>query len=139
MGKDRVFELCDLVRETGFAIHQYHGYGHIEKIYENALFHRLTKQGLQVEQRIPLTVFDEDGTVLGDLEADLLVEGQLFIEVKAAKAENDAFTAQLLGYLRASRLEHGLLINFGAPKFFIKKYVLAPIEPTSTEPPTRLE
>ena len=41
-------ELCDLVRETSFAIHQYHRHGHLEKIYENALAHRLGKAGLNV-------------------------------------------------------------------------------------------
>ena len=129
MAKDPIFELCDIVRETGFAIHQYLGQGHLEKIYENALINRLSKKGLRVEVQIPLPVFVEDGTLLGDLHPDLLIEGKLLIEAKAAKADSDAFAAQLLGYLRASRLEHGLLINFGMPKFFIKKYVLSPVVP----------
>lgn len=57
-------ELCDVVRETSFSIHRYHRNGHLEKIYENALAHRLRKQGLQVEQQHPLIVYDEDGTVI---------------------------------------------------------------------------
>jgi len=64
--KDRVFQLCDVVRETGYAIHRYHGPGHLEKVYENALVHRLRKLGLDVKQQHPLTVYDEDGTVLGE-------------------------------------------------------------------------
>jgi len=44
-------ELCDLVRETSFAIHRYHRSGHLEKIYENALAHRLRKAGLEVKQQ----------------------------------------------------------------------------------------
>lgn len=51
-------ELCDIVRETSFAIHKYHRNGHLEKIYERALVHRLKKQGLQVEQQYPLAVYD---------------------------------------------------------------------------------
>jgi GxxExxY protein len=47
------------------------------------------------------------------------------IEVKACKAIADEHTAQLLGYLRACRIEHGLLINFGTPKLEIRKYVLS--------------
>jgi GxxExxY protein len=80
-----IFELCDLVRETAYAIHVYHGHGHLEKVYENALTHRLRKLGLRVEQQYPITVYDEDGTIIGEYFADLLIEGELIIELKAAK------------------------------------------------------
>jgi GxxExxY protein len=118
-------ELCDLVRETSFAIHQYHRHGHLEKIYENALAHRLGKAGLNVQQQHPIQVFDEDGTILGDFYADLVVEGKLIVELKAVKSIADEHVAQLLGYLRSSRMEHGLLINFGAPVLFVKKFVMS--------------
>ena len=113
--KDPIFQLSDIVRETGFAIHNYHRHGHVEKIYENALVNRLRKRGLHVVQQHPLSVFDEDGTLLGEFYADLFVEGKLIIELKAVRAVLDEHVAQLLGYLRSSRCEHGLLINFGAP------------------------
>ena len=119
-----IMQLCDIVRETGFAIHCYHRNGHLEKIYENALVHRLRKQGLDVKQQHPLSVFDEDGTPLGDFYADLFVENQLVVEMKAVRALAEEHVAQLLGYVRASRIEHGLLMNFGTPKFYIKKYIL---------------
>jgi GxxExxY protein len=120
-----VFALCDLVRETSFALHRYLRHGHFEKVYENGLAHRLRKAGLHVETQYPLLVRDEDGTVLGEYFADLFVEGCLIVELKACDSLNDAHVAQLLGYLRACRIEHGLLINFGAPKLQIKKYVLS--------------
>lgn len=118
-------ELCDLVRETSFAIHQYHRHGHLEKIYENALAHRLGKAGLNVQQQHPIQVFDEDGTILGDFYADLIIEGRIVVELKAVKSIADEHVAQLLGYLRSSRMEHGLLINFGAPELFVKKFVMS--------------
>jgi GxxExxY protein len=118
-------ELCDLVRETSFAIHQYHRHGHLEKIYENALAHRLGKAGLNVQQQHPIHVFDEDGTILGDFYADLIIEGRIVVELKAVKSIADEHVAQLLGYLRSSRMEHGLLINFGAPELFVKKFVMS--------------
>ena len=121
--KDPVFQLCDIVRETSFAIHKFLGPGHLEKVYENALVHRLRKQGLKVEQQFPLAVYDEDGTVLGEYFADLFIEGCLIAELKAVRATAPEHVAQLLGYLRASRIEHGLLVNFGAAKFSIKKSV----------------
>lgn len=58
MAPEDINKLCDLVRETSFAIHKYHRNGHLEKIYENALANRLRKQGLKVEQQHPLTVYD---------------------------------------------------------------------------------
>jgi len=107
-----IFRLCDLIRETCFSLHQYLRHGHLEKVYENGLAYRLKKAGLKVEQQYPLQVVDEDGTILGDFIADLYVESCLIVELKACKAIIGDHTAQLLGYLRASRIEHGLLINF---------------------------
>ena len=118
-----VHELCDVVRETAYAIHVYHGHGHLEKVYENALVHRLRKLGLDIQQQPRIRVLDEDGTVIGEYNADLLVENQLLVELKAAKALADEHVAQVLGYLKSTRLEHGLLINFGSYKFQIKKYI----------------
>lgn len=117
--------ICDLVRETSFAIHQYHRHGHLEKIYENALAHRLGKAGLNVRQQHPIQVLDEDVTILGDFYADLIIEGRIVVELKAVKSIADEHVAQLLGYLRSSRMEHGLLINFGAPVLFVKKFVMS--------------
>ena len=125
--RDRIFKLCDVIRETGFQIHKFHRYGHLEKVYENALAHRLRKSDLQVEQQFPLLVYDEDGTEIGEYFADLLVENCLIVEIKACRDLCDEHVAQLLGYLRSSKIEHGLLINFGAQKFQIKKYVLSNI------------
>ena len=114
-------ELCDIVRETEYAIHVYHGHGHLEKVYENALVHRLRKLGIDVKQQHPLTVLDEDGTVIGEYFADLFVDNQIVVELKAVQAIADEHVPQILGYLKSSRIEHGLLINFGSYKFSIKK------------------
>lgn len=121
---ENINELCDVVRETSFAIHKYHRSGHLEKIYENALSHRLRKLGLEVSQQHPLTVYDEDGTVLGEYFSDLFVENRLIVELKACKTVVDNHVAQILGYLKSSRIETGLLINFGAPKLYVKKYLM---------------
>jgi len=118
-----IYDLCGMVRQTAYDIHVYHGHGHLEKVYENALVHRLRKLGLDVKQQQPIVVLDEDGTVVGNYNADLLVDDLLIVELKTAKAFADDHVAQLLGYLKATRLEHGLLINFGSYKFQIKKYI----------------
>lgn len=124
MDEDRMRQLCDCVRQTSFEIHCYLRHGHLEKIYENALTHRLRKQGWQVEQQFSLPVYDEDGTSLGNFFADLFMAGCLIVELKACKSLADEHMAQLFGYLRASRIEHGMLINFGASRLQVRKYVL---------------
>ncbi|MBC7908850.1 MAG: GxxExxY protein [Pyrinomonadaceae bacterium] len=121
---NEIMRLCDLIRETSFSIHCFLRNGHLEKVYENALAHRLRKKAIDVKQQYPLQVYDEDGTLLGDFYADLFVEDCLIVELKACKTLVEEHTAQILGYLKASRIEHGLLINFGAPKLQIKKYIL---------------
>ena len=126
---ENINQLCDIVRETSFAIHTYHRNGHLEKVYENALAHRLRKLGLRVEQQLPLTVYDEDGTVLGEYYGDLFVENCLIVELKACKSVADEHVAQILGYLKSARIETGLLINFGAAKLQIKKYLMT-IQPS---------
>ncbi len=119
-----ILTLCDGVRQIAFGLHTYLRHGHLEKVYENGLAHRLRKAGIEVKQQQPLQVCDEDGTVLGDYFADLFVDGSLIVELKACKLLLNEHTAQVLGYLRASSIRHALLINFGSPRIEIKKLVL---------------
>ena len=117
-------ELTEQIIGAFYHVHNTLGNGFLEKIYENALAHRLRKQGTKVAQQHPLQVFDEDGTPLGEYSADLFVEDRLIVELKAVRAVVDEHVAQLLGYLRSSRVETGLLINFGSPVLLVKKYLM---------------
>ena len=119
MDTTEIMKLCNQIRETAYEIHRYHGTGYLEKVYEKALAHRLGKAGLEVKQQHQLIVRDEDGAEIGEYFADLLVENEFIIELKSIKEEHKA---QLLNYLKGAGMEHGLLINFGSYKFFIKKY-----------------
>lgn len=123
--KDSVFKLCDQIRETAFSLHRHLRHGHMERIYENGLRNRLSKAGISVQQQHPVPVFDEDGSLLGDLFADLFVNNQIIVELKAVRQLSDEHVSQLLGYLRSSDIEHGLLINFGSPKLEIRKFALS--------------
>jgi GxxExxY protein len=114
--------LCDRIRETAYAIHVYHGPGHLERIYENALVHRLSKCGIEFERQLSLPVCDEDGAPLGSYVADLLVAKQVLVELKAVKRILPEHSAQLLGYLKSSGLRFGLLINFGGETFQIRRF-----------------
>ena len=117
-------KLCDIIREISFEIHKFHGNGYLEKVYENALVHRLRKVGMTVKQQESIVIKDEDGTVIGEYFADIIVNEMLIIELKACKSLSDEHRSQLLHYLKATGIKHGLLINFGSYKFEIQKFAL---------------
>lgn len=119
---DDVMKLCDQVRDIAYAIHVYHGNGYLEKVYENALVHRLGKAGYNVRQQQAINIYDEDGTTIGEYFADIIVNDMLILELKATKALTDEHTAQILHYLKATRSEHGMLINFGSYRFEVRKF-----------------
>ena len=97
------------------------GHGFLESVYHNVMFHELTKEGLRVRSKTKLPVY-YDGKVVGDFEADLIVEGCVLIEIKAARAIDPSALAQTINYLRASEIEVGLLLNFG-PKLEFRRLV----------------
>jgi len=122
MTEHEIKRLCDQVPQVSYDIHVYLGPGHMEKVYETALVHRLRKANLNVKPQYPLNVYDEDGTLLGEYYADILVEDVLIVEIKASRSLALEHEAQILGYLRSAKLEHGLLINFGSSRFEIRKF-----------------
>jgi len=132
MDTKQIMALCDKVRETAYAVHQYHGNGYLEKVYENALAHRLRKAGLDVKQQHRMIIYDEDGTEIGEYFADLFTENSLIIELKACRTITDEHRAQTLNYLKGSDTDHGLLINFDSYKFFIQKFVKSDRSPSTS-------
>ena len=88
-----VLRLTGVIRQTSFDIHKYLRSGFTEKIYENALAHRLRKQGIRVEQQACIRVFDEDGTLLGLYRTDILIARVLICEIKSCSALVDAHGA----------------------------------------------
>ena len=88
--------LCDVVRQTAFELHTYLRHGHLEKVCENGLAHRLRAAGMYVEQQQPLKAYDEDGTVLGDYVVDLFINKTLIVELKACTSLADEPIAQVL-------------------------------------------
>jgi len=98
------------------------GVGFLEKVYENALFHELRKAGLQVEQQKAIQV-EYDGVIVGNYVADLLVENEVIVELKAVKSIDDIHLAQCLNYLHATGLKVALILNFGTPRLGVKRVV----------------
>jgi GxxExxY protein len=101
-------------------VHQALGPGFLESVYQNALLIELRHAGLQCEanSRIPVHYREEN---VGDFIADILVENLVILELKAVNEIHPSHEAQLVNYLHATRLEIGLLLNFGSNKLEIKR------------------
>jgi GxxExxY protein len=99
------------------------GYGFLESVYRSAMTVALRDAGLAVEPEVELNARFR-GRSIGTFRADLVVEGAVLVELKAARAISPAHVAQLLNYLRCTVIEIGLILNFGpAPQ--IRRMVFA--------------
>jgi len=113
-------ELTDAILRSFYKVYNGLGQGFLEKVYENALLIELRKAGLKVETQHPIAVL-YDGQSVGEYYADLIVADLVIVELKAAAVLDRAHEAQLLNYLRATDIEMGLLLNFGARPEFKRK------------------
>ena len=118
----RLNEITERVIQAAFHVSNKLGVGFLEKVYENALAVELRKNRLRTEQQKPVQVF-YDGIVVGDYFADMIVENEVLIELKAVKAFDEIHSAQCLNYLKASGLRICLLLNFATSKVGIKRIV----------------
>ena len=101
-------------------VHRELGPGYLEKVYENALAIALSDAGIGVAQQVAVPA-QFRGRVVGDFVADLLVEGNLIVELKAVSNLLPVHETQLVSYLKATGFDVGLLINFGAGSLQVKR------------------
>jgi GxxExxY protein len=106
-------ELTEKIIGCAYIIHNKLGPGFLEKVYENALRIELQQAGLRVKQQEPISVF-YDGQIVGEYYADLWVEERVVVELKAALALIKEHEVQLVNYLTATKVDLGLLLNFGS-------------------------
>jgi GxxExxY protein len=99
------------------------GAGFLEIVYHRAMVVALRQSGLTAESEVSVPVFFR-GVQVGDFSADILVENAVLLELKAVRDFEAAHEAQLLNYLRATKIEIGLLMNFG-PKPRFKRLAFA--------------
>lgn len=123
MNDDELNRMTEQIIGCAFKVSNTLGCGFLEKVYENALAYELRKGDLDVKQQEPIKVYYE-GVLVGEYFADLLVADTIIIELKAVKEISEAFAAQCLNYLKATRLPICLLLNFGKPRVEIKRYRL---------------
>lgn len=105
-------EETDEVIGAFYKVYRSLGYGFLERVYQNALFFELLKRGFKCEAQHPIKVYYEDQLV-GEYIADIIVNGHIILELKAVKELWPEHESQLLNYLKATRMEVGLLLNFG--------------------------
>jgi GxxExxY protein len=114
------YDLAGQVIGLAMKVHSTLGPGFLESVYQNALAYELRKAGLEIETEIRLKVRYE-GIVVGEFDADMLVNKALIIENKAVLSLVIAHEVQLVNYLVATGIDEGLLLNFGAPHLEFKK------------------
>ena len=105
-------EITEKIIQAFYKVYNTLGYGFLERVYLNALFIELVAMGYKVEKEKKILVY-YFGKVVGDYNADLIVEEVIAIELKAIEALTEDNEHQLINYLKATNIEVGLLLNFG--------------------------
>jgi len=124
--------LSGQIIEAALCVHRELGPGFLESVYESAMKVALCHRGIVFQSQHPVTIFFE-GEEVGDHRLDLIVDGQIVVELKAVKALESIHFAQVKSYLKATRLGVGLLFNFNAPTLVIKRVVLSDQGPPAIE------
>jgi GxxExxY protein len=113
-------EITGKIIKAFYTVYNELGFGFLEKVYEHALAIELSSLGLEVELQKPIAVYYK-GDLVGEYFADLVVNGLVIVELKSAEGISKAHEAQLVNYLKATRFEVGLLLNFGRSAEFKRK------------------
>jgi GxxExxY protein len=105
-------EITEKIIQAFYKVYNTLGYGFLERVYLNALFLELVSMGYKVEKEKKILVY-YFGQIVGDYNADLIVEDVVAVELKAIEALAENNEQQLINYLKATNIEVGLLLNFG--------------------------
>lgn len=118
-------DITEKILGAAFEVHKFLGNGFQEVIYQRALAWELSQAGLSFNREIEQSIFYKQlPEPIGTRRADFIVEGKILVELKAMITIEDVHVAQVLNYLKAYRLEVGLLINFGSKSMTFKRLIL---------------
>lgn len=118
-------DITEKIIGASFEVHKFLGNGFQEVIYQRALAYEMRRAGLEFAREIEQDIFYKDlEEPIGTRRADFVVEGKVLVELKAIIQLEDVHLAQVLNYLKAYKLEVGLLINFGSKSLTFKRLVL---------------
>ena len=118
-------DITEKIIGASFEVHKFLGNGFQEVIYQRALAWEFSQAGLTYVREIEQEIFYKElREPIGTRRADFVVEGKVLVELKAIIMLEDVHLAQILNYLKAYKLEVGLLINFGSKSLTFKRLVL---------------
>ncbi|MEW6104102.1 MAG: GxxExxY protein [bacterium] len=115
-------ELTKKIIGCAYRVYNTMGFGFLESVYEKCLLIELKRVGLKAESQKPIKVF-YDGEIVGEFEADIIVEDVVILELKSVRRIAIAHELQLVNYLTATHKDVGLVINFGEKKVEVKRKV----------------
>ncbi len=115
-------ELTSTIIGCAYKVYKNLGFGFLESVYEKALIIEMTKADLKSESQKAIDVYYDD-QIVGHFIADLFVEGKIIVELKSVATLTKSHELQLVNYLTATRINIGLLINFGEEKVEIKRKI----------------
>ena len=113
-------EITEQIIKLFYQVYNELGFGFLEKVYQNALFMELVANGFEVEPQKQIKVYYK-GRQIGEYYADIIVNGLVILELKAAESLVEEHELQLINYLKATNIEVGLLLNFGTKPEFRRK------------------
>jgi GxxExxY protein len=116
-------ELTGRIIGAAIEVHRQLGPGFIESFYENALVYELRKRGLRVEQQLEASIIYDGQIEVGKHRLDLLIEGEIVVDLKAISELLDIHFAIVKSQLRAVKRKHGLLLNFAKVKLEARRVI----------------
>ncbi len=120
-------DITEKIIGCSFEVHKFFGNGFQEAIYQRALALEMTRAKLTYGIEVEMPIFYKDFTdPIGMRRADFIVEEKVLVELKAVTKLEDVHLAQTLNYLKAYRLEIGLMINFGSKSLEFKRLIQSP-------------
>jgi GxxExxY protein len=125
MEKLKYADITEKIIGAAFEVHKFLGNGFQEVIYQRALAYEMKMAGLAFAREIEQPIYYRElKEAIGTRRADFVIEGKVLAELKAVAVLEDVHLAQILNYLKAYRLEVGLLINFGSKSLAFKRVVM---------------
>jgi GxxExxY protein len=127
IGDSRTYAIIGAALE----VHRVLGTGYLELFYKDALAIEFTERSIPFEREVPCNVEYKGRLLRGEYHVDFVCCGQVVLEIKARSSTGPADHAQVLNYLASTKLQTGLLLNFGTARLEHKRFVWTP-RPVST-------
>lgn len=113
-------KLIKTIIQCAYNVRMHLAAGFLENVYQKALVIELEEKGIHADTEMPINVYYKN-EIVGEFRADIIVEREIIIELKAVQHLTPIHEAQLVNYLTATHKDHGILINFGSERLEIKR------------------